>query len=681
MLRIYKNISRQSGAFNKVNNRIDFQEFLAEGEVIDNSRSYLDLTTGVTGYSTFDGFGNLPNGSPDPVFAWYFGENQPDFGLISDNVSERQTSTDKFRGNWTNDVKYSPSSIVMHSRLDSFTKGNLESNRDINFLRETLRYYLKNDAQNSSDTWKGWGYDVNSTLGNFNRNANQGLQELDKPYGFHFGKINFFGNLPSTQGNAHVIVPLSDIFQLGKEEMSYKLGRLDTHIELDNKNQILAEWNKYPGNLHWGEGGRAINGQDCVNVNNAVGGFADVVMTADNNGYIAVGDWVILTANYDDPSSVNGNSFLNRLQVTAVGGAGNRTLSFGLIQAFPTQLNAVGDIALFTNVTVTKYNGSVAGLDSRVKALNNYVYIANNQNTEYPPDNAKFFVGQQVCIEYNSYDNNLISSNRVTRIITDIRQVAGGLPIPAVGDNPLGMDPYREYTRITVNGAPLPQAYGFYAYPLPNPLVNPNPDPVLQVLSTAFIWAPKTGTRPSFTVEEAEMVVWKRLVGVQNALVNQSLMYQKLMVEVQNRTSTTRWDKTYNLPMNTQRFLFLNKLTSLISNDRNLESWRMYLDQNPTVYTEVVQEGTLSLDRIIQWFGSSLRSLSHIPRLEVAEEGFKGVCILPELNRTTNPAPMLDIRQTARRVNSLHPDDPEQTGNLESSLVYLYSMVISKVDM
>lgn len=604
LLRIYKNISVQSGPFNINNRRVTFKEDFQENEVIDHSKSYFIAEVSVTGYSEFTGIPFTGDPANEPIHGFYFGNNYPDAGLnpaiIDDRITYDLTS-----------CRYSPSCLVQNSRLDSFTKGNLESNRNINFLRQSMRDYTEDELMRQNMTWQGAEWTDN--------------QAVNPYYRTHFSDLKWTGDVYSTEvATANVIIPVKDLYMLGNDEMPYQLGQLTYLLELENQDQVLAEFHKYPGNDDW-EGHPELV---CNNIPNTGIGLLrrTITLTEPNLGKIKQGDFVVLR------------------WASQIGAFPVETFIF-----YSDQFLVVGDQLVY-NVDIFTENTSIAGMTVQVynaATLELTTDIAAGNEITLPPtltkDSIPFYVGERVVISYTADDGDgagVIQEQYRTVVSMNFNENTG-------------------VTIMTVDGPPLLAQ-----------LVNSE---------ASFLWTPLLAVQPTFTINQIQLVTWRLNYGDNEAfqqLKNQPILYDKLVVEPFNRVENSQFQKVYDLPQGTRKHMFLNKLTTLISNDRNLKSWRQYLDQIPTVDRDTVNGQPMSKDKLLKFLGSDLRSLGHIPKSDVV--GYMGTLLLAELNQSGNPAPMLDIRQNSRPANEIvNPNDPSNL--LEASLLYLYCWTASQI--
>jgi hypothetical protein len=105
------------------------------------------------------------------------------------------------------------------------------------------------------------------------------------------------------------------------------------------------------------------------------------------------------------------------------------------------------------------------------------------------------------------------------------------------------------------------------------------------------------------------------------------------------------------------KYVFLNKVSDLLSRDDYLMKYRLYVDNFPTTDRDVLVGTPLYDDRIIRYFGADLRA-------------WNDAILVPELNLNwqSSPSPMVELRETSNGVNNLH-----------QSIIYLYSLVFSEI--
>ena len=177
----------------------------------------------------------------------------------------------------------------------------------------------------------------------------------------------------------------------------------------------------------------------------------------------------------------------------------------------------------------------------------------------------------------------------------------------------------------------------------------------------------------------AELVLWKTDYG-NNAefkrLKNQPIEYSKLVLEANNRSAISFYEKVYHMPAGTNKVILLNlpnvttdqptrlvpTVQSLLSVDANLDKYRLSVDNIPTTDKDITYDSSLFRDRIYRALGREIRSLKDLRNGDVD--------IIAELILTANEFPLLDVRMDASSGNTL-----------SASVVYLYNHVTSEVKL
>lgn len=600
LLRIYKNISVQSGPFNTTNRRVTFKEDLAENETIDHSKSYIIATVEPTGAVEYNGIPFTGNLALQPIHGYYFGNNYPDLGLNKNLILSRIVYDNIA-------CKYAPSCLVQNSRLDSYTKGNLESNRNINFLKHSMRQYTDDEQMRQNMTWQGADYTKNEAVSPYVRT--------------HFSDLKWTGDVYSTEGAANVIIPLKDLYMLGSEEMPYMLGQLTYQLELENDDQVLAEFHNFTGNDDWQN--KVANPCDDIADTGDGAGRSIVTLTLPNNGRVKAGDNLVVRWRSGGVETVikyvAGNQYVLAGDVI--------TCNFDLFAA---------NVAI-DQLSVEVYNGGVVQIDAAILAGNDIELNPVDDKNDLP-----FYIGERVVLAYQADVAGVPTATELYRTVVSVNY-----------DDETGV------AVLTLDGPALPVQ-------------------TAEGVSNAFMWTPLLRTQPTFSITEMQLVTWRLNYGnneVFNQLKNQPMLYDKLVVEPFNRLSNNKFQKVYELPVGTRKYLFLNKLTTLISNDRNLAAWRTYLDQIPTVDRDVDNGQPLHKDKLIKFLLNDLRSLDKNPI--PTNVGYIGTSMLADINQSGNPAPMLDIRQYSR-TEVTQDNDPGFL--LDASLLYLYSWTMATIN-
>lgn len=599
LLRIYKNISVQSGPFTTTNRRITFKEDLAENETIDHSKSYIIANVVPYGAVEYDGIPFTGDVANAPIHGYYFGNNYPDLGLNEDLILDNKVY-DAFS------CRYAPSCLVQNTRLDSFTKGNLESNRNMNFLRHSMREFTDDPQMRQNMTWQGAEYTANLAV---------------SPYlTTHFSDLKRTGDVYSTEGNNNFIIPLRDLYMLGTEEMPYMLGQLTYQLELENQDQVLAELHNATGNDDWQNKPPVVC--DDIADTGAGAGRRTITFTNNNNGRVKGVDDLVVRWESNGVETVI--KFMDSTQYTLVG------------DVITTEFDIFAANVPITELSVEVFNGGVVEVDAAILAGNEIELNPVDRKDDIP-----FYIGERVVLAYQADVEGVATATEIYRTIVSINY-----------DDETGV------AVITLDGLPFPVQ-------------------TEEGVSEAFLWTPLLKTQASFLITEMQLVTWRMNYGNSKKfaeLKNQPMLYDKLVVEPFNRLSNNKFQKVYELPVGTRKYAFLNKLNTLLSNDRNLAYWRTYLDQIPTTDRDVENGQPLHKDKMIKFLLNDLRCLEKTP--ELMDPGYIGVSLLTDVNQSGNPAPMLDLRQVSR-TETLVDEDPGFL--LDQSLVYLFSWTTASI--
>jgi hypothetical protein len=133
----------------------------------------------------------------------------------------------------------------------------------------------------------------------------------------------------------------------------------------------------------------------------------------------------------------------------------------------------------------------------------------------------------------------------------------------------------------------------------------------------------------------------------------------KLHVEPFNRDSASSFEKKFMLPAGTMKYIFLNKVSDLLSRDENLMKYRLYVDNFPTTDRDVIVGNALGMTTASSgcYFGADLRAWNE-------------AIVVPELNLNWQSSPSPDGRASGneRPVSII----------CRQSIIYLYSLVFSR---
>jgi hypothetical protein len=415
---------------------------------------------------------------------------------------------------------------------------------------------------------------------------------------------------------------------LGNDEMPYMLGQLTYQLELENQDQVIAEFHKYTGNDDYANK-PPIACDDIADTGDAgLVGCRTVIFTNPLNGRIKEGDNLVIryTVVMDPPP--NQSNILHKLGNEYVIN-GDLSLEFDA-DVFPPDSEITG-------LTLEVFNGGVVEVDAAILAGNDIELNPLGSKNEMP-----FYIGERVVLAYQADVAGVPTAQQIYRHVEAI-----------------GYDDTTGVAIITLDGDPFPVQTD-------------------EGVSEAFLWAPLLKKQATFSITEMQLVSWRLNYGtneVFNAMKNQPMLYDKLVVEPFNRISNSKFQKVYELPVGTRKYAILNKLNTLLSNDRNLAYWRTYLDQIPTVDRDVDNGQPLHKDKLVKFLLNDLRSLDFTPK--ESDVGYIGTSLLCDVNQSGNPAPMLDLRQ-ASRTGITDPLDPGFL--LDASLVYLYSWTMATIN-
>lgn len=675
MLAVYKLQSQESGPWNTStgSNRIRFVDYMSQNELTHLDKSYIILNVSVDEITMTK---YLPGGTADvgpnwvnPKYVWFLGDNHSDWGLGLRNGPSsavvKSNTLQPLRNDWTNDLLYNSSSLIQNTRVDSFTNGNLETNRDINFYNETLKYYTSNFELNKQKTLKGYGWDQNITI-NIDRTANT-LDYETHPMQTIFTDVvqlntpaEVAPNIKETTNKwlnkgVDILVPVSDVFMLGKSKIPGRLGNMTYQIELEQRTGLVGQHNKIPGCLT-----PELAGRDCVNIGAGAPPENDeFTLTAVNNGYLSPGDTFILYFTYDINGGAANQEDLIYGVVQAVGAPDNRLITSVAPLFGVDQYN-------IRNIIVKKMNGLVLEENRLVgNVISADDAVANRLAFQAPaggwtPDNIPFFQGQELIIQYIA----TVTGNLTVRLI---RKTVLKISIEnVISPEDSSQDPFTRILYVTLvdDGA---NAGGTNTF--------------LQSAGHVYIWSPIVSVKPTLVINSASLVVWKQVLKDGDPLLTTPIEYTKLMLEPFNRLRNINFEKTFNLPPNVFRFLLMNRLTTLVSNDRNLANWRFYEDSQQTTDRDLFYRSSLDLDVVIKTLKEELKNLEDRPTIGEGYESsqYNGVSLLMDRNRTTNSAPLLQVIQNAVNAYRVENVDDVDQGQLEQSLVYLYSHVLSVV--
>lgn len=406
--RIFKIPSVQSGPFDSVNSRLSFKVETDPSSSYIMDDSYLLMNVEPTTRGT-DPAGYVPGNNP-PIYSQSFGT--------------------------LGGASYHPAVMIKNARLNSSTKGNLESNNDINLLRQSMFFY-ENDREMRTTLVKD-GY------------SDEGDESNDN-YQLPFVNQQKVGNVMSTVKSADVRIPLKYLYQLGDYDLPQKkVGDLEFHLELEGSRPLFG----YTDNL---AGGNVAYDCEDVVVDTGADANSDRRVTITQqfiNGALSpyrIGQTVLVKW------TVGGFTKQGIRKVREIHFAGN-LFSYILeaVQGAGDAIYANGDnvtnvsIEVFSDLSNTSERRTVLGVKSLQNTNNVIVWKHCESETDHP-----FYVGQLVRLSVG-VDNGDIAN--IDRMITAIAFANNEITLTVDGVAMLGTnDDYVGTIRALKGAASLSQ--------------------------------------------------------------------------------------------------------------------------------------------------------------------------------------------------------------------------------
>lgn len=555
-VRFVKHPTVESGVFNSTNNRMRVKIQVGPGNAYNMKDSYAIFNI------TPDGNGVKPDnteaGSGDPVFSWKFGNQGGD--------------------------EYLPSCVIRHCKLISEKKGILESNIERNLWNQTMSKYMHDKEQFDSMKMYGFG------------------SEVDKEYATyanHFLNIVNNGNIKSSQRAANVIIPLSDFFELGKQEViNYnEVGDLEMEFELETLNQVFTD-NRY---LHWDN----TPSYACADITPSTTAEQKTLRLSQNYSSVLTCPF---TKSANQKCIIQFTSGGNVQHViTTIDAATDFTRTGGGIVTILMASNVFPQAAC-TNITVRKFNDGLGLAGNNSAEVVQFANLASDGKVlttqiAMSTSNTPFYVGMPITITYlDATPEQQVTRRMITKI-----EVNGG--------DATKLD-------ITVDGTDdIPVCSQVYAQ---------------QTQSKAQIDG--TGS-PRPIINRADIVIVE-----EKGIPKTPIQYEKIMVEAFNLPAAVSYfEKVYQLDAGTQRIVLMNKYNDLLSEIQQLSNYRLYYDNKSNTDRNVVVREPLYYDRILRAFGGDVKCLEEVNNDH----------IIADLVLSENPAPMLQVQMQANNGQNL----------------------------
>lgn len=251
-------------------------------------------------------------------------------------------------------------------------------------------------------------------------------------------------------------------------------------------------------------------------------------------------------------------------------------------------------------------------------------------------DEIPFYVGQPVSVTYTQEgDPATLTYRQIVEIEWD------GEDFDNQGNR---------FISVTISGNPIP--------------VNESGDTGQIRLQYSQVMQPTVNANNPFTINTANLVVWRQTLPSNDDEFNKSFRYEKINLETFPRSATDVFEKKFNLPNNTVKFFIINRTNNqaLESSDENLKQYRYYLNSVPTTDRDIIIQNRDPLhdDRILRYFGTEIST--------IRDQHY----FFPELVMLNQPSNsiMLDVHQ--ERVGG---------GQLENSTVYLFSISEQQINL
>lgn len=511
MQRFVKYPTVESGPFNpESNNRFRVKIDTDNGNCYNLKNSYLLLNVQPDGNGTAPAIYTVGG---DPVFSFQFG-NGADY---------RQ--------------KYLPSCVIENCRLISDKVGVLESNVKRNLYTQTLKNYLYDAEQQKSLIKYGFSSDQNIETSAVN---------------LPFLNQSKLGAGVSTQRPSNVIVPLSDLFQLGNYECipKAKVGQLELEFELENNVNLFTDALSLNGSAteYACDDATPANAdqQKTITITEV---FHDIRECPFRKGQPVIVNYKVGAHDRHNITTIANTDFtINAGKITI------RTSDDALDQAACTNIKIA---AFYENPELETTN--FIKMEDTAGGNTDLITTRNMTAAQSP-----FWVGMLLYITgLNATPARVVE----TRMVTTINEGGGKVVLTVDGAN---LD---VLTKVYVQG------------------VNSNP-----------------AGRPKPIVNRADVVLCEE--PVPKDYTNMDIEYEKVTVEPFNKPDgLSYFEKVYHLDQGCNKFVLMNHVQSLFSEMQHLSSYRLYYDNKSNTSRAVVPRTSLYYDRILRSFGKKTNSL------------------------------------------------------------------------
>jgi hypothetical protein len=522
MLRVYKKNSLEIGDYTTTNNLMNFEDDLQSNELLDMNNSYYQLNCTITP-----------------------GTNSN----IADSI--------KLYSMGTNDgelfVPYSPSALVMNSKLQSSNykvgqSGLMESNRKINFLRETLnKLEVDEETRQSRDYFTG--------------TASIDLSQGQAGALFPFTTLLKDGNVKSTYNSSNLILPLKEVLpSFGDKVLPSWVGSLKHTLTLENRKNIIGEVNP-------------LSLLPTTHYSNDTLAFDDKIAATADVRLITISGLESLAAfrSYTSSNLKVGN----KVGLTYTQGGAN----------VRNRLCAITAITFTDNpfvVTIQFNAGDTGFADTEVISLG--VIHLNILALDNVTGAAKL-------------DLTTDNVNNLTNLQDSPLYV--GMPMKIYYLNATGPAYQSQYKKITVLGAGAGVKRNITVDPAGN-------IPISSHVFATFEGCYDNTVKPTYVIDKAELVSW-HLQDVKEQS-KAPILYNKYDLLPENRPATSKWQKTYQLPTGgvVKNVMLLNEISSDLNlelNDYNLNDYRVSFQNTPVTDQNVVMNTPMHYDRIYKGLG------------------------------------------------------------------------------
>jgi len=580
MNRLLKFPSHESGTFSPQNNRLSFKLNAGSDEIYNLKDSYLLLNFQADG-----------NGTTNPVN-----------GIGSFQLGNGQ-------------VLYLPHCLVRNAQLVSSKAGILESVQNLNNFTTTMATYFNDNEM--LDAKRKIGYSMDNSL-----DGSPFLPLVSQKKS---------GNVLSTQASRNLMIPLSDLFELGAYEAlsAQRLGELEVKLELEQTAPLLTDALALDNSNPYGV-------FPCDNMADANSTLVTITQTFGSlqNCPIQRGQRVFITYTTAAPNTLFTFATVSDVNITFA--AGKVTLTF------PNNTVLAAGVKTAVTIRVAGSNSLTdnSPLEKQTRAEvtrpvdDNHIVTTRSYNSF---DESPFYVGMPITVARSAAGANIANVNT---IITEI-VASGNFPNTLI---------------LTVANA-VAAAASIYCYttPLPNAAAYPSWKINIASLMLAIEKAPKD-------IEKMPIV------------------YKQKRVEMYNRPQGSSFQKVWDLLPNCERVMFLNIIGNrLPARETQLSQYRMYWDNVPNTTKAIsVDENPaansfyksgLYYDRILRAWGASINML----REEYWATATRGNAGYYNTSILTDIVPKSGCRQL------LLTEDAVPGQNLEASNLYLVQWVLSEV--